>query len=151
MDKNKMDEAVLHLLTKVREKKEAIKATQKKPQWQTSCTLSLGLGRDGSAQDRLNIQTVRDNVKLVEVGAFLLRREKDMQQAATLLGVEYDSSYMGYPISDWTTDLKTRVEMLKLEKQKRELDALNKRVDKLVSPEQRREMELIELQKILQD
>jgi hypothetical protein len=148
MDKTKVDKAVLQLLTKVREKKEAIKTAQKKPQWLTSCTLDLA-GGSRSAQDRLNIQTVRDKARLMEVGAFLLRREKDTKQAADLLELPYDGSYMGYPIVDWIADLKTRVGMLKVEEQKKELDALNKRVDKLVSPEQRREMELLELQKLL--
>jgi hypothetical protein len=151
MDKKKIDKAVLQLLTKVREKKEAIKGAQKKPQWKTNCSLSLIDSRYTSVQDRLNIQTVRDTDRLIEVGAFLLRRHADMDHAATLLGIKYDSLYMGYSIEDWTTDLKTRVAMLKLEEQKKELEILNKRVDKLVTPEQRREMELLELQEILKD
>lgn len=150
MEKSKVDEAVIELLTLVRKKKETIKASQTRPQWLTSCTLDIQ-GGSKSVQDRTNIQTVRDKTKLIQIAAYLARYENEMRQAASLLELEFDSTYMGYPIAHWLTDLKTRVSMLKVEEQKKELDKLNERIDKLVSPEQRREMELVELQKLLQD
>lgn len=142
----KTDIAVLQLLTKVREKREAIKETAKRPRWETSCTISLGAD---TAQGRINIQTVRDPQKLVEIAAFLLQRNKWITNGAALLRVPYDNKYMGYTLNQWLEDLHTRIDMLNVETQKKELDALNKRVDKLVTPEQRREMELVELQKLL--
>lgn len=149
MKKDKVDQAVLQLLTKVREKKEAIKAV-KHPRWLTSCTISTQPGST-NVQDRVNIQTIRDEQKLVEIAAFLLRYKNDMNDAAQYLGLDYNFTYMNYPIAHWLNDIEVRVSMLRVETQKKELDELNKRVDKLVTTEQRREMELLELQKILED
>lgn len=56
---------------------------------------------------------------------------------------------MAYPIADWKDDLRTRADQLGIEQKKKDFETLDKRVNSLVSPEQRREMELIALQKEL--
>lgn len=140
------DEAVLALLRKVREKKEEIAKASKKPQWKTNCTIGYD---PESTSGRVNIMTVRDQRKLVDLYAFLVQRQSYGYQACKELGFEQDSSYMGYQIEDWLADLKARAAQLSVEHKKKELDELDARVNKLVSAEQRREMELAELQKEL--
>lgn len=149
MKKNQVDKAVLQLLTKVREKKEAIKASEKRPKWVTNCTLSTN--EVDTVHSRVNIQTIRDTDKLLKIAAFLLQKDKNTAEAAQQLGLPHSTQYMGYKTSEWMTDLQTRVKMLQIEEQKKELDALNQRVDKLVTAEQRREMELLELQQLLDE
>lgn len=140
------DEAVLGLLRKVADKKAEIAKAKKKPQWRTTCT--IGYDQD-SPSGRVNIQTVRDSRKIVDFYAFLLQREKHQQLAAAELGLEPNLIWQGAPIEDWKHDLKARAGQLSIDEKQVELDELDARVNKLVSPDQRREMELKELQKVL--
>ncbi len=140
------DEAVMQLLIKVQQKTEEIKKAKKRPQWKTNCTLGFD---PESPQGRVNIMTVRDASKVVDLYAFLIQREEFFKQAAHELGLEVDLVYMGYSFDDWKVDLMSRAAQLSVEQKKKEVEALDRRVNKLVSPDQRREMELEALQKIL--
>lgn len=143
-----VDQAVLALLVKVEQKKKEIEKAKTRPVWKTSCTF----GRDPSTTaDRTNIQTVRDVRKLVEIYAFLKNQEVELSKAAKELGVDFDGTWQAYPISDWKDDLKTRVEQLSIEKKQKELEELDVKVNRLVSPDQRRVMELRALQAALGD
>jgi len=143
-----VDQAVLTLLVKVEQKKKEIEKAKTRPVWKTNCTF----GRDPSTtQDRTNIQTVRDVRKLVEIYAFLSNQESELAKAAKALGVDFDGTWQTFSISDWKDDLKTRVEMLSIEKKQKELEELDIKVNRLVSPEQRRVMELRALQEALKD
>ncbi len=143
-----VDKAVLELLVKVDKKKKEIAKAKVRPSWKTSCTF----GKDpNSTQDRINIQTVRETRKLVEILAFLNSQQESLKKAAEELGVEFDGNWQNYSINDWKEDLKTRVNQLSVESKQKELDALDERVNRLVSPEQRRVMELTALQEILSD
>jgi signal recognition particle subunit SEC65 len=143
-----VDQAVLALLVKVEQKKREIEKAKTRPFWKTSCTF----GRDETTTaDRTNIQTVRDVRKLVEIYAFLNTQEAELSKAAKQLGVDFNGTWQAYPISDWKEDLKTRVEMLSIEKKQKELEELDIKVNRLVSPEQRRVMELRALQEALKD
>jgi len=139
------DQAVMDLLKKVADKKEEIRKAKTRPSWKTNCTF----GTNPSTADRINIQTVRDVRKLIEFHAFLTSQEVQLKQAADDLEVEFDGTWMNYPIQDWKEDLKTRVDQLQIDKKEKELEELDARVNKLVSPEQRRAMELEALQDIL--
>lgn len=143
-----VDQAVLALLVKVEKKKQEIEKAKKRPTWKTSCSL----GRDPSTTaTRVNIQTVRDVRVLVELYAFLLDQQDSLKKAATELGVEEEDSWQDKPIDDWKDDIKTRVSQLSIEKKQKELEELDNRVNRLVSPEQRRIMELRALQEALGD
>lgn len=140
------DEAVMELLRTVDKKKKEIQALKKKPIWYTNCTFGYSAE---SSHDRVNIQTRRDLETLVGFYAFLLERETYLAAAAEELGVKVEFTHLNYPISEWKADLKTRIGQLSIEEKQKEIDELDKRVNKLVSPDQRREMELKALQEIL--
>lgn len=143
-----VDQAVLDLLVKVDKKKKEIAKLKVRPVWKTSCTF----GRDpNSTQDRTNIQTVRETRKLVEIYAFLTSQQSGLENAALELGVDFDGTWLNYSISDWKEDLKTRASQLSIESKQKELDTLDDRVNRLVSPDQRRVMELKALQQMLED
>lgn len=143
-----VDQEVMKLLATVDRKKKEITKAKARPSWKTNCSF----GRDPSSPDnRINIQTVREPRKLVEIYAFLTSQEKELQAAAEELGVDFDGIWQNSSISDWKDDLKTRAGQLSIEKKQKELDDLDSRVNRLVSPEQRRAMELKALQQILQD
>lgn len=139
-----IDEAVIGLLQKVAEKKAQIKASSQKPNWLTNVTF----GYNPETPERINIMTVTNQQKLVDIYSFLLSKEERYEQSCAELGLGDDKLlYMGYSFDDWKADLKTRAGQLLLEKRKQELDVLDKRVNSLVTAEQRREMELEALQR----
>lgn len=141
------DELVLQLIAKVKQKKSEISAAQK-PRWETSCT--LGYSPD-SVQDRINIQTVTDINKLVDLYAFLDAKQEYYNVAAEVLGTSSKIKYMGYSFADWKKDIKSRVDQININSKKKDLETLEARLDKLVTPEQRRDIELAEIQKELAD
>ena len=144
-----VDDAVMELLRKVETKKKEVNEAKKKPQWKTNC--SIAADPDPDPHDHKNIQVMRTPREVIEWFAFLLSKEQLLQQAADELGLEPDLTWMAYPIADWKDDLKTRAGQLSIDQKEAEIVALDKRVNKLVSPEQRREMELKALQELLDE
>jgi hypothetical protein len=140
------DEAVLKLLAKVKQKKDEIAKASKKPQWKTNCSIGFPFVINDSPNGRVNIIVQREPQRIAELYAFLLQQEEFLQKASAELGVAVEMNYMGFPIADWKEDLKARAAQLDIENKKKELEALDKRVNSIVSPEQRREMELAALE-----
>ncbi len=141
-----VDKAVMDLLVKVEQKKKEIEAAKVRPTWKTSCSF----GKDpNTTTDRVNIQVVKDPRKLLEIYSFLSSQQGLMENSAKELGLEFDGTWQNYSFADWKDDLKTRAGQLSIEKKQKELDDLDARVNRLVSPEQRRVMELAALQQLL--
>lgn len=140
------DEAVMELLVTVARNKKEIEALKKRPQWKTNCSFGFSTT---DTHDRINIGVERDPRVLIEFYIFLMKLEEYMQKAASELGLDVEMTHLAYPIEEWKTDLKARAGQLLLEKKKKEMEVLDARVNKLVSPDQRRKMELVALQKIL--
>lgn len=144
---NKSDELVLQLLAKVKEKKAKIAAVDR-PQWVTSCT--VGYNPD-VVTDRINIQTVTDVNKLVDLFGFILAKEEQSHKARKALGI-WDTlafKWMGFTVAQWEHDFRSRIAKIQINAEKAELDALEKRIDSLITVEQRRELELQALAKEL--
>lgn len=140
------DDAVMELLVTVQEKKAEIKSLKKRPQWKTNC--SFGIDPD-STHDRKNIQVERNPRTIVNWYVFLLEMEERHAQASHELGLPVDLTHLAYPIADWKDDLKARANQLIVEQKQKEMEKLDTRVNMLVSPDQRRAMELEALQQIL--
>lgn len=140
------DDLVLELLKKVQKKKDEIKAAKKAPKWKTN----LSIGRDQTTtHGRVNIMTRTDPNEIIDWYIFLMTKVDNITKAAEALGLPTDLTWLNFPISDWMEDLKTRAAQLSIDEKKKEMEALDKRVNKLVSPDQRREMELKALQELL--
>ena len=149
------DEAVMELLIKVQRQKVEIKTGKKTPHWRTNCTIGFDPSKklsaaSGEAHDMINIRVARES-KLIEIWAFLLQRENYQSKAANDLSLPDDKMYMGYLFSGWKEDLKFRAEQLSVERKQKEVAELDARVNKLVTPEQRRVMEIEAIQKMLSD
>lgn len=144
--KEKQDELVLQLFNRVKEKQQEINRAEK-PKWLTSCTIGMN---PYSVQDNVNIQTITDLDKLIRLFGFIENESDDYYCACIELGIKRPFKWMGYSASDWKADIKARIEQLSLNEKKKELAALESRLDKLISTEQRREMELTEIQKMLE-
>lgn len=143
---NKNDAMVLQLWEKVKAKKKEISAVEK-PKWRTSCTI----GRNPEiVTDRINIQTVTDVRKLVDIYGFVMVQAAVWEDAVKELGVKLPFVWMGYSDEDWKSDIKARVSQVSLNEKRKELEALEQRLDGLISIEQRRELELAEIAKQLE-
>ena len=144
----KTDKQVQDLFKIVQIKKSEI-AKAEKPNWQTNC--SFGYSKDSGA--RTNIQTVSNVDELIDILAFIIDRSKAHTYACDALSVkesEHPFKWMGFSLDDWKTDILTRLNKIQISKKKQELEALESRLDKLVSPELKAEMELEEITKLLQ-
>ena len=95
-----------------------------------------------SIGNTIDIMTVRDSRKLVEILAFLKDREKSFNEAKEELGVNVDFTWLGVSVEDWTRDLKTRLSVLNITATRKKLADLEERLNKLVSPEMRTQMEI---------
>lgn len=142
-----IDTKVLELFNKVKEKQRKIAAASESPRWVTSCT--VGFNPD-TTQDRINIQTITDLNKIVDIYSFLLNKEATYDKAIADLGIKIVPKWMGYSIDNWKKDIKTRVGQIQLNNEKKELASLESRLDALITIEQRREMELAAIEKELQ-
>lgn len=146
MAKSEKDKQVEKLFEIVQAKKAEIKKADK-PNWLTNCSFRWDLD---STAGSFNIQTVSDPTVLVLAHARLSMLEEAAEKSAQELGVEdYEFKHLGFPAADWKTDFRTRVAKINITKEKTKLAALEARLDKLVSPEQREALELEAIQKEL--
>lgn len=142
---NKIDEIVLQLLKKVNEKKAQIGAAER-PSWRTNCVFKY----DPDANASINLQTVTSVSALISIAGFIESKAKQYESAALFLGVNtYKDkfSYLGFGFDDWISDIKTRLSGFQIKAKRDELAKLEERVNALVSPEQRRAIELEKLVK----
>ncbi len=144
MAKKQADQRVLDLIDLAKKKKEAI-AKAEKPNWKTNCSFS----KDEYGSNRINLQATTDISVLIGILGFLTLTHAAFLQAAQLLGVEQEFLWMGFSYEDWKSDIETRVTKLHITKEKKNLELIEERLGKLISPELRKELELQELEKEL--
>lgn len=138
------DERVLALFKKLQAKKAEI-AQAERPSFITGGQFRYS----ESMSNVIDITTVRDERKLVEIYAFLTEREKSHSVAAEALGVSTNFTWLTFTKEEWFSDLKTRVNILQIAKRKAEYAELEKKVNAIMSPELRAQMELDALEEIL--
>ena len=139
------DKIIEELFGVVQAKREEIKKIEK-PEWKTNCSFVSPLNPTSNPR---NIRTIVDISDISAKVAELLLLADYNKRADEILEVESDNTWMGFTIDDWISDFKTRVSVLQLTKKKKDLDSLEKRLDKLVSKEKREEMELLAIKKEL--
>lgn len=139
--KNAKDKMVLELLKKVASQKAAIEKA-KNPTWETNLLFRFNADQ---ASNSINLQTVTDPRKLVEILGFLIDREKNFTSAKEILGVDGTFTWLGFSLSEWQSDLVTRANVINIQARRKELAELDAKLNSLVSKETREELELQEL------
>lgn len=142
-----IDSKITELFGVLNKKKAEVEAAEgeSKKKWITNCSFPSVFGNT----QPINIQTQTESA-LVELLSDLMVHDEHMRKAAELLGVEYKSgTWGGFSIDAWIEDFKTRVAKIQLAAKKAELIQLEKRLDAIVSPEQRRQLELESIMKSL--
>ncbi len=140
-----VDAMVMTLLADVERRKAEITKLSGKPSWRTNCSFSY---TEGSAAGALQLNTLTDLRVLVSIASFLRQRCASYAEAAKELGVENPPSYQygGFSYEDWMADLKLRVGKVQINQKQRDLDGLEQRLNLIVSPDQRRRLELKAIQ-----
>lgn len=135
------DELVKELIAKAKAKKETIEKAER-PNWQTGGQFGF---LANSAHERIDIKTVTDTRKLVEIHAFITDRKDKSVVSAAELGVPYEFKWLGFTAEEWKGDILTRVNQLQIQAKRTELADIETRLNALVSPELRAKMELEEI------
>ena len=146
MSNKNTDEVVLQLFYKVKEKQREIAASEK-PKWNTHCSFSKS--DDVDVKNRINIMTVTNIDVLVDIYAFLLQKQTFWTNAVAELGIKKPFKWQSHSGLDWFQDIQSRIKQISINEKKEELKVLEKRLDALISVEQRRELELAEIQKLM--
>jgi hypothetical protein len=139
---DKADETIKKLFNVIQVKKAEIEKLDK-PSWITNCSFPLKSGGN------MNLHTITDLEKIVEVYASIISDDKAFAEASKDLGCNYNFKIAGYTVEEWKSDLKTRFDKLQIKSKQSELANLEKRLDQLVSPEMKRQLELEEIEKML--
>ena len=140
------DVKVQMLIDLVNTKRDEIKKASK-PNWITNSSFRY----DEDRAEGFNIQTVTDTKRFVHALAFLKTREGAFDAAAAELEVKASFDWLGYSLEDWTTDFKTRITKVNISKTKKELALLEDRLDKIISPELKAQMEIEAITKELNE
>lgn len=138
MAKTKTDAKTLELIQQVKRQKEEI-ARAERPNWTTNCSFSY---TENSA-NAINIHVEANIRNLVCIASFLVDKEKNYKETAKLLGVEApDFTWQGFSVKDWLEDIKMRINKVQIASKKKKLELLETRLNAIISPELRAEMEL---------
>lgn len=140
-----IDDKILGLFNVVAKQKEAVAAAEleTKKSWITNCSLVI------DDKQPVNIQTASEKV-LIKSLSYLIWHEEYVKKAAELLGVDKANvSIDQWSVDDWVADFKKRLAIIQISAKKRKLAELEERLNLIVSPEQRRALELANIMKDL--
>jgi hypothetical protein len=136
-----LDDQVMKLFSLLEKKKEEFNEceAESKKKWVTNCSFPSVYGNTAP----INIQTQTESA-LVELLSDLLTQDGNSRKAAELIGANYpnEGTWGGFSVDQWVDDFKTRIAKIRLVERKQELVQLEKRLNGVVSPEQRRKLEI---------
>lgn len=134
----KTDDKTLDLIKLVNQQKAEI-AKAEKPNWNTNCSFSY-------AENSSNVTNihVEANIKnLICIASFLRDKENSYKETAKLLGVDApEFTWDGFSTNDWINDIKMRINKIQITTKKKKLETLEARLNAIISPELRAELEL---------
>lgn len=132
------DNKIVELIGVVKKQQAEVADAEKETKrgWKTNCSLNIV----GFSQP-LNL-TVASLENILKAYGMLLTVTSNVAEAAKIIGVPAPTTYDGYPIDDWADDFKKRVAMIQIKEKKIKLNAVEERLNSIVSPEVRRQMEL---------
>lgn len=132
-----IDSKINELFQVLEKQKKDVEATEKaaSKKWHTNCSLQF------MGQHPYNIQTASEDVLRNAVSQLLIHKDY-AKQAADVLNLPVDNTFAGYTYDHWIEDCKTKIAKIQLRAKKEKLNQLEERLNAIVSPEQRRQMEL---------
>lgn len=132
------DAKTLDLIEEVKRQKKEI-ARAERPNWLTKCTFPWV---EGSSQT-VNFHQESNVANLVKIAAFLLERERSYMDASQRMGVEVpDFTWDNYSVKDWLEDIRMRINKIQISAKRKKLETLEARLNSLISPELKAQLEL---------
>lgn len=133
------DAIVARLMEEVRKRRSEI-AQAEKGAWRSNGVFSY----DQNMNSAINLNVINDKSKLIEMAAFILSKERDHALAVTTLGIDEPPpfTWFGFSSENWIADFKTRINKLSIDAKRKKLEELENKLNNLVSPEMRRQMDL---------
>lgn len=134
-----LDTQIDQLIEKINKKKAEIGKAEKSS-WNTNLSFSY----TEKPGDAVNLNIVRDVSEIIRMAGFLRYRERAYAEGAKELGVSKPPvfKWQGYSVSDWLEDFKVKLTKMQISAERKKLEDLEARLDKIISPEKRRELEL---------
>lgn len=120
-----------------KQKKEISKAEN--PKWVTNCSFKFNEGGPS-----INLHVASEIRLLISICAHLREKERSYLEAAGALGMADFPSFMwdGFTVLDWVSDIKSRINKIQIASKKKKLEELESRLNSIISPELRAELEL---------
>ena len=81
--------------------------------------------------------------------AFVIDRKEKSESSAKELGVDYKFSWLGFTTDEWKNDFVTRVNQISIQEKRKELAEIESRLNAIISPDLRAQMELEAISKLL--
>ncbi|MCK9458233.1 MAG: hypothetical protein M0R80_01100 [Proteobacteria bacterium] len=135
----KTDQKTLDLIKEVKRRKEEISKIEK-PNWITNCSFGY---IEGNVAGRTNIHVEASVKNLIGMAAFLMDKERTYATAAAAMEVDAPLfTWDGFSVSDWVADIKARINKVQIASKKKSLETLEGRLNAIISPELRAELEL---------
>jgi hypothetical protein len=136
-EKKKTDDKTLQLIIEVNRQKDEI-AKIEKPNYKTNCSFSYT--QDGPG---VNLHVESNVRELIMMAAHINSWETEYQKAAAVMGVEAPLfTWRGFYVADWLSDIKLRIAKVQIASKRKKLESLEARLNSIISPELRAEMEL---------
>lgn len=133
-----IDQTIQGLFAKLAERKAKVASLEAEiaKSWKTNGTFRLIGGTSTT-----NIQTATAET-LDEVAAHVVMLANAMSEAGIKLARPSVQKVQGYTSVDWFSDLQKRFAMIDVREEKRQLEALETRLNSVLSPEERRRIEV---------
>ncbi len=140
-----IDKKIDDLFAILQAKKQEVEVAEKnvKRSWKTNCSFSVPLTNSSVNIQTANVQTVQSAL------ASLIMYRSSLKEANKILDLQDDKKYLAYSFDDWIDDFQKRVSAIGIKAKKEELEKLEERLNSIVSPEQKRLMELEAITKSL--
>lgn len=143
-----IDQKIVELFNVVKKQKEdvALAEEQTKNPWKTNCSITIGTETQPKAIQSMNADKVFLTV------TELLQKKHFAEEAAKILKMKVQPNelkHQNFTFDDWITDLQKRLAIIQLQDKKDELNKIEESLNKVVSPERRRIMEVEAITKSL--
>lgn len=143
---NKNDEKALKLLEVLKAKKEKVEKLSK-PQYLTNMTFYYPMDNK-----QINLHVCNDEEKLFNYFGFIAqtivfreRAKKELMEVEEIEPLTYDN----FTLEEWRTDFKTKLGVINIRKEKASLKLMEEKINGMISPEKRTELELELMEKEL--
>jgi signal recognition particle subunit SEC65 len=141
---NTNDQKIEQMKKVLNEKRLAL-GKRPRAQWNTN-----GIFNFGCEGKHFNLNTVVDLSRMARALAYMRNETRNIEEAAKDLGFTPDPVLFGnWTVDEWESDFRTRVAVVQWEKRNKELQAIEKKLNALMSEDARTANELADLEKLL--